>query len=519
MGPKAFAAAVASLFVSSCSVVPSLDEATGGIPVSEIVLRIKCELSGAFTGDLDIDNPNMSWVKNWTAQVDLTLEILDSATFAPGASYTQPFHNGYSTAAGPSSISTSGVPGTTLSAVAQNFAVAAGAGLNGQASRTQTLGFAVSLAELKRWRMNSDTKRLCAISDNMDLRGRLGLKEWVAQAFQPVFSDKLLFAGYHPKPGGAPGGSSPARSTSPNFVSVQKISFAQPKHLSACKPDDDKTVENDLNDLRTADSVLLKANLFNFQANTDKETSGQATDLKSANTDFKKEQETLKGKISQSRQYIPVLDRYVALRLDTLQQYGMTASKNQTALSKATDKAMTDAKTNAEAAVNTESSARSQISSARAALIAIQEKKDCSNLDQVNSDVQTVKKTADDAARFAKDARDAVSAATINLGEIAKLTKALTDYTGTFQTIDPPISTIGQSIQFVLSYSGNVTPTWTFVTFKGPNNPLFSASGTRTHMLNITIGSPTDSTGATNAALAQNQLYLLLNNRLPGVVR
>jgi hypothetical protein len=516
--------ALAGLFASSCSVLPSLDQATGGIPVSEIVLRLKCELSDAFTGDLDIDKARMSWVKNWTAQVDLTLEILDSATFAPGASYMQPLHNGYSTAAGPSSISTSGVPGTTLSAVAQSFAVSAGASLNGQASRTQTLGFAVSLAELKRWRMSADTEKVCAISDQMDLRGRLGLKEWIAQAFQPVFSDKLLFAGYHPKPGGAPGGSSPAGSKSPGAApgaGQKEISFLQPKSSRSkeCTSQDQATIQNDLDDLATAENTITKAGLFNFQADVDKQTSGQTTDLKSSNTDFRKEQDTLKKKISESRQYIPVLEPYVALRLDTLRQYGATAFKNQAALSTAADKATIDAKTNAQAAAEAGVSANSQISGARAALQTIKAAKDCSNLDQANSDVQTAKKTAGAAADFARDARNAVAAASKNIGEITTLTKALTDYTDTFQTIDPPISTIGQSIQFVLSYSGNVTPTWTFVTFKGPNSQLFSASGTRTHMLNITLGSPTGSAGTTNAALAQNQLYLLLNNRLPAVVQ
>ena len=100
MRRKAIVAALAGVFTSSCSVIPSLNEVTGGIPVSEIVLRIKCELSDAFTDDRDINRPNMSWVRNWTAQIDLTLEILDSATFAPGASFMQPLHNGYSTAAG-----------------------------------------------------------------------------------------------------------------------------------------------------------------------------------------------------------------------------------------------------------------------------------------------------------------------------------------------------------------------------------------------------------------------------------
>jgi hypothetical protein len=86
--------------------------------------------------------------------------------------------------------------------------------------------------------------------------------------------------------------------------------------------------------------------------------------------------------------------------------------------------------------------------------------------------------------------------------------------------IDPPISSIGQSVQFILNYGGNVSPTWTFVRFHGPNSPLFASAGTRTHMLNITLG-PTvpGSFSAPSPSVTQNQLYLLLNNLLPPPVR
>jgi hypothetical protein len=152
-----------------------------------------------------------AWLQNWTAQVDLTLQIIDNATLSPGASLTEPFHNGYSAAAGPSTISTKGVLGTTLSAIPQGFAIAAGVSLNGQAQRTETLSFVLSVKELKEWRDSPQTRQLCAISDNMDLRGRLGLKEWVHDALLPVATDReLLYAGYHPKPAGAPGSAQPS---------------------------------------------------------------------------------------------------------------------------------------------------------------------------------------------------------------------------------------------------------------------------------------------------------------------
>ncbi len=152
--------------------------------VYDIVLRTKCELSDAFTDDNGqwmIGNPlyqKLAWLETWTTQVDLTLQVLDQATLAPGASFMQPLHNAYPTAVGPSSISTAGVPGTTIAAVPQSFAVAAGVSLNGQAQRTQTMSYVFSVKELREWRSRTDTTQLCAISDHMDLRGRLGLKEW-----------------------------------------------------------------------------------------------------------------------------------------------------------------------------------------------------------------------------------------------------------------------------------------------------------------------------------------------------
>ena len=102
--------ALSSFFITGCTMLPALDEATGGIPVYDIVLRTKCELSDAFTDDNgqwmvgDPRHQKLAWLENWTAQVDMTLQVLDQATLAPGASFMQPLHNAYPTAVGPSSI-------------------------------------------------------------------------------------------------------------------------------------------------------------------------------------------------------------------------------------------------------------------------------------------------------------------------------------------------------------------------------------------------------------------------------
>jgi Phospholipid methyltransferase len=183
--------------------LPQLIEATGGIPVDEIVLRTKCELSEAFRDvpsaeDTDevIKTSKYAWLQNWTAQANLTLQIVDQATLSPGASITQPLHNGYPTNAGPTSIASSGV--TTITTLPQSFAVAGGVNLNGQAMRTETMSFVFSVKELGDWRRLPETNRRCALSDNMDLGGRLGLTNVRVEEGQKVISTGVYGFVRHP---------------------------------------------------------------------------------------------------------------------------------------------------------------------------------------------------------------------------------------------------------------------------------------------------------------------------------
>lgn len=175
-----------SLGLEGCATLPPLEEATGGIPVREIVLRVKCELSDAFMvgepgepGWWLPDQPRFAWMKDWTTQSDLTLEILDTAGFSPGATLKQPLPNGWATTAGPATLH-----GTSIPAIPQSFAISAGASLSGSATRVEALSFVFSLEDLRKWREreNNTEPRVCALSDKMDLAGRLGLKEWVAEA-------------------------------------------------------------------------------------------------------------------------------------------------------------------------------------------------------------------------------------------------------------------------------------------------------------------------------------------------
>ncbi len=82
----------------------------------------------------------------------------------------------------------------------------------------------------------------------------------------------------------------------------------------------------------------------------------------------------------------------------------------------------------------------------------------------------------------------------------ADATKAQTTASAAIQHIphDPPIDAIGHQVQFVVAVSGNASPSWTLVNFKGPatTGTLVSASRSITHTLNIGMGAPTPATGA-----------------------
>lgn len=263
-GSKSFSIPVLIFGLSSCTQLPDLEEATGGIPVREIVLRIKCELSDSFTdanGGWLVDQPSFAWLADWTAQSDLTLQVQDTATFSPGITVTQPLRNGFAVAAGPSSISTAGVLGTAISPVAQSFALAGGASINGQSSRIVTLGFALSMKELREFRHDPSTIKACEVSDTMDLRGRLGLKEWVAEALSPVALPRLLWAGHHPKPAAAGGGG--GAQTSPKQPTVSPPAGPQAIKAEAAAPGgppctSEKAISDAQSELRDAKTSIAK---------------------------------------------------------------------------------------------------------------------------------------------------------------------------------------------------------------------------------------------------------------------
>jgi hypothetical protein len=169
---------------SACTRVPALDT-DPNISVSQVVHRVKCELVEAVAPYLK-RRQEYDWFQRWTAGVDLTLIVTEQAGMSPTVSFIHPMH--------PLSI-----PG--IGTFSQNFSFGAGLGLSTTASRNETISFALNLNEIDKEALPEE----CALHDDRGLNSDLGLKEWVASAFDPI-ERGLLKKGVHKSPKGGHGG-------------------------------------------------------------------------------------------------------------------------------------------------------------------------------------------------------------------------------------------------------------------------------------------------------------------------
>ncbi len=117
-------------------------------------------------------------------------------------------------------------------------------------------------------------------------------------------------------------------------------------------------------------------------------------------------------------------------------------------------------------------------------------------VDEVNTS------TVSGAIIYATDCMHSAEAAELQAAAALKQLDALFS----FQP-DPPMDGLLHSVQFVVTHGANVSPNWSFLVWKGPSvtTPGASATGQRTHILNIAIGSPRE-----GDRLIQNQTVLSL---------
>jgi hypothetical protein len=141
-------------------------------------------------------------------------------------------------------------------------------------------------------------------------------------------------------------------------------------------------------------------------------------------------------------------------------------------------------------------------------------------IDKANNEIKAANTIQEDLNKYKDDARvpPALKKAADDIENAKKtISAAGKDAKTALGALPPngPIDAIAHQVSFVVTLSGNVTPNWTLVRFRGPgtaNNGFASASRAFTHSLNISMGSPADSTIGKVSTEQLRQLDILHQN-------
>ena len=440
-----FVLPVCACVTPGCMSTPPLSEATGAehseIMIRDVVQRVKCELSEAF--DKKVDQREFLWLASWTAHADLTLQINDNAGVAPSGTYTKYLGHSATSAKSP------------LASVTDAFALSASANLNGQAVRSETVSFTIALDELKLWRRQIDKmeaglppeKRTCYVDGDTGVTGNLGLKEWVDSAFFPVEAGQLQ-AGVHPYGGGG------------KSAAAQGPSSGGPKAKALEMPTRDKIARQAVEWAQEL-SLLQERTKVSFD-----KIDTAIKNMASADADLQN-----KLKVLNDGKFNPVLAPYLK------KAYGE---------SKAFDKYLKEHKSFDDNC----SAYKTNLDGAAKMLTQLQ-----AELNKPGGDVPVPLEIAytnlSDAMDgihandYPKQSATCASALMQAADQAAKNANALPNQ------IDPPINSVAHSLNFVVAYGAGISPSWSLLQWKGPggssNTPFLSASGQRSHTLNIAL--------------------------------
>ena len=444
----ALALALTAVCLSGCSSVPSLDAASGADPsqtnilIADVVRRVKCEIADAF--DDKLGDRNFDWLWNWTAKVDLQLQVNETAGASPGVTYTHYYPNAFIYSAGSELTN-----GSLIGYFQQTFTLAGGVTYTTQAQRAETVSFTLPLQEVKAWRAGLGAQAqagaigtdLCGATGR-ELRGNLGLKEWVDSALYPVSTSELR-AGLHPEAPEPPG--PPTVRPRSEFKSEDRANATIPAA---------SVMTEIAADLRAADLAYQRTVEHQAAISTDL-ASAQTAMQTTVSPDLPVLTDTVKRILSNNMSTLSILEEYA--RDDV--EHAREARRELEDIGRQTD----------DAARNDPSGNFSAEAITRAAALTAAAK------------------------RFAEDARAKEQKA-----------KRISDGIVSFKP-NPPIDGLLHSVEFIVTYGGSVSPTWTLLLWKGPGTlPGLSAQGVRTNSLNIALGPTSEQTRLITNQLISN---------------
>jgi hypothetical protein len=525
-----FVSITAIIYLNACSTVPDLEHATGvigrtneqgesknNIFVRDVMERVKCEIAIAFEDKLDFTtkpphrnmHPEYLWLSNWTVKTDLTLQANEQGGISPSGSYTQYQKSAVLTAAGPTTV-----PGTTLGTFQQFFSLNATFNAGEQATRTEVLSTTLSLKELDTWRRSKDGtfEKACGPTGQRELLGKLGIGEWIDSSLSPA-TRKQLLAGTHTTPGLPPKSAPPAFVTAPKFTNIgaaapASLTDEEKNRLNQLSEDDKRKIraENSDNATKLLDEIQAAVNSL--------EDSHRSTlsDLENAATAF--------NQFSQARDHA-AQSQVTYNDKNSTSQTTETLQKVRGYYEKYWESALTarnavvidycgDESTYAEFVGNDnkctkQSQPESGVWHALETAIKAQKiaESDADHPDSIDDNIVDMRAKRDIAAKAARAGQQATKDADAQNAFLQRLIQQPPSFTP-----DPPLDSIGHSVQFVVAIGGSVTPSWTLVQWKGPGITAPGASGVmnRTHLLQLAFGQP--GSGDQNRIINNNTIFL-----------
>jgi hypothetical protein len=490
----------ATIVLTDCTRVPSLEETTGTsngkIFVNDVVARIKCELALAYA-----DKPgqsNYAWLKDWTVKTDLSLQVNEQGGITPTLSYTQFQRSAANVGAGPASATSS-----ALGLVQQSLTTSVNANIGAQMTATQAESFTMSLTELTAFRNSWAYLNFCKPAEGAGLIGNLRLKEWADASLSSVDAH-ILLAGKHKAPGSA-GAAKPQVTGKPTGISGAGGGGATADELrKAGARLEDETKKKVLNDLV---SLTAKANIDTISnLNAVSEAYGKAKenlDLANANltnytpistvatvTELQKEVKTFRGLLYQAQNAKDcVLQQVCGISYGDCSTFGGRAVNRHYQNFELCDR-VTCSLSNPSSNSGSKLEAACTVAARDAAFN--------------NADLY------DKMLGFAQDSSEAAKTNQTNSKTIADFAQGLRQKGVT--TPDAPIDSISTTIQFEVAMGAGISPSWSLIYFKGPgiSGPFVAATLNRTHILQIALGSPSQSANSTEQnRVLQNQILLL----------
>lgn len=487
------------LCTASCVQVPQRN-GMAAVDVDMLIKRIKCDLNKivlekayqAFPQEVRPERRQpFLFLRSWAAKVRLTVAVDDTFAVSPGASYTQPLH--------------------TVNNVAQTFTLGAGGALTTQAVRQEDVEFLLSFkdldAENDSGRMNTELYDYCQQPPGLLLESDLGLDRLIDAALKPVETG-VLKPGNNFGPGVGPPPAIPKVDLPTVTLETRKVEPRPSLELTISQ------LREGPEKIRQFSTKLIQK--FNIPDDLTKQTTEQ---LNKGQTQADQNAARIKQILGNATEATSIETKTQAIINNVIKpRYGIA----QGTLDSSCIKPVTEAQFEAIA----------QSSNVSAFVI---------NIDKAAESVADRSSTAppspadDDALKAAADkssddfnkliaARDKViDASNTMTGAMRTCLKKTKEIQDAKKKEGPPVfdpvSTITETINFYVTVTGNVTPTWKLVRVTAPTAGTF-LSGIRkdTNTLILSMGRPTpgQNGGPPNTSAMDSQiLYSILGQAIP----